>query len=296
MLTSASDNGRIFQSLSFRFFIMHALRTLIESKRFETAITLLILANAVTLGLETSPAIMRHFGLALHVADHALLGIFILELVAKLLVYRRTFLSEPWRVFDLVVIAISIVPSTESISILRALRVIRLFRLISAVPSMRRVVGGLFSALPGMGSIFLLLSLVFYVSSVAATKLFAADFPELFGTIATSAFTLFQVMTLEGWTGEVVRPIMAVHPLAWVFFIPFIVATSFTVLNLFIGIIVSSMQSEHEMPTQVSQDLILEEQRRILTSSETCDRSWRACGASEGQPRRKCFESLRPWA
>ena len=243
---------------------MHALRTLIESKRFETAITLLILANAVTLGLETSPAIMRHFGLALHVADHALLGIFILELVAKLLVYRRTFLSEPWRVFDLVVIAISIVPSTESISILRALRVIRLFRLISAVPSMRRVVGGLFSALPGMGSIFLLLSLVFYVSSVAATKLFAADFPELFGTIATSAFTLFQVMTLEGWTGEVVRPIMAVHPLAWVFFIPFIVATSFTVLNLFIGIIVSSMQSEHEMPTQVSQDLILEEQRRIL--------------------------------
>ena len=264
MLTSASDNGRIFQSLSFRFFIMHALRTLIESKRFETAITLLILANAVTLGLETSPAIMRHFGLALHVADHVLLGIFILELVAKLLVYRRAFFSEPWRVFDLVVIAISIVPSTESVSILRALRVIRLFRLISAVPSMRRVVGGLFSALPGMGSIFLLLSLVFYVSSVAATKLFAADFPELFGTIATSAFTLFQVMTLEGWTGEVVRPIMAVHPLAWVFFIPFIVATSFTVLNLFIGIIVSSMQSEHEMPTQVSQDLILEEQRRIL--------------------------------
>ncbi len=264
MLTSASDNGRIFQSLSFRFFIMHALRTLIESKRFETVITLLILANAVTLGLETSPAIMRHFGLALHVADHVLLGIFILELVAKLLVYRRAFFREPWRVFDLVVIAISIVPSTESISILRALRVIRLFRLISAVPSMRRVVGGLFSALPGMGSIFLLLSLVFYVSSVAATKLFAADFPELFGTIATSAFTLFQVMTLEGWTGEVVRPIMAVHPLAWVFFIPFIVATSFTVLNLFIGIIVSSMQSEHEMPTQVSQDLILEEQRRIL--------------------------------
>ncbi|MFN7010357.1 MAG: ion transporter [Allorhizobium sp.] len=243
---------------------MLALRTLIESKRFETAITLLILANAVTLGLETSPAIMRNFGLALHVADHVLLGIFVLELLAKLLVYRRAFFREPWRAFDLVVIAISIVPSTESISILRALRVIRLFRLISAVPSMRRVVGGLFSALPGMGSIFLLLSLVFYVSSVAATKLFAADFPELFGTIATSAFTLFQVMTLEGWTGEVVRPIMAVHPLAWVFFIPFIVATSFTVLNLFIGIIVSSMQSEHEIPTQVSQDQILAEQRRIL--------------------------------
>lgn len=251
-------------SRCFWYFIMHALRQLLESPRFETAITLLILANAITLGLETSPAIMGHFGLALHVADQLLLGIFILELLAKLLVYRRDFFREPWRVFDLLVIAISVVPSTESISILRALRVIRLFRLISAVPSMRRVVGGLFSALPGMGSIFLLLSLVFYVSSVAATKLFAADFPELFGTIASSAFTLFQVMTLEGWTGEVVRPIMTVHPLAWVFFIPFIVATSFTVLNLFIGIIVSSMQSEHEIPTQVGQDQIIGDQRKIL--------------------------------
>lgn len=261
---------------------MHALRQLIESPRFETATTLLILANAVTLGLETSPVIMGHFGLALHAADQMLLGVFILELLAKLLVYRRDFFREPWRIFDLVVIAISVVPSTESISILRALRVIRLFRLISAVPSMRRVVGGLFSALPGMGSIFLLLSLVFYVSSVAATKLFAAEFPELFGTIAASAFTLFQVMTLEGWTGEVVRPIMAIHPLAWVFFIPFIVATSFTVLNLFIGIIVSSMQSEHEIPTQVAQDQILAEQRRILEELQELRRELGAARRERG--------------
>ena len=244
---------------------MHALRNLLQSRRFENTITFLILLNAITLGLETSPVIMHHFGTALHAADQTLLAIFIIELLIKLLLYRRNFFREPWRIFDLLVIAISVVPSTESISILRALRVIRLFRLISMVPSMRRVVGGLFSALPGRGSIFLLLSLVFYVSSVAATKLFAADFPELFGTIAASAFTLFQVMTLEGWTGEVVRPIMAVHPLAWVFFIPFIIATSFTVLNLFIGIIVSSMQAEHEIPTQVGQEQMIEDQRKILS-------------------------------
>lgn len=243
---------------------MDALRRLISSERFDSFVTLLVLANAVTLGLETSPVIVARFGMALHVVDQLLLAVFVFEVLAKLVVYRRAFFHEPWRVFDLVVIAISIVPATESISILRALRVLRIFRLISSVPSMRRVVGGLFSALPGMGSIFLLLSLVFYVSSVAATKLFAADFPELFGTIAASAFTLFQVMTLEGWTGEVVRPIMALHPLAWVFFIPFIIATSFTVLNLFIGIIVSSMQADHEIPTQVSQDLIVDEQKKIL--------------------------------
>lgn len=249
---------------------MPLLRRLLESNRFETAITTLILLNAVTLGLETSPVLWARYGSLLYALDHTLLAIFVLEILARLAVYRSRFFHDPWRVFDLVVIAVSIVPATETVSILRAMRVLRLFRLISVVPSMRRVVGGLFSALPGMGSIFLLLGLVFYVSSVAATKLFAADFPELFGNIGKSAFTLFQVMTLEGWTGDVVRPIMTLHPLAWIFFIPFIVATSFTVLNLFIGIIVSSMQAEHEIPSadeqqdlKENQDLILAEIREL---------------------------------
>ncbi len=249
---------------------MPLLRRLLESNRFETAITALILLNAVTLGLETSPVLWARYGSLLYAMDHTLLAIFVLEIAARLMVYRSRFFHDPWRVFDLLVIAVSIVPATETVSILRAMRVLRLFRLISVVPSMRRVVGGLFSALPGMGSIFLLLGLVFYVSSVAATKLFAADFPELFGNIGKSAFTLFQVMTLEGWTGDVVRPVMTLHPLAWVFFIPFIVATSFTVLNLFIGIIVSSMQAEHEIPSagdqedlKDSQDLILAELREL---------------------------------
>lgn len=253
-----------------RIATMPLLRRLLESNHFETAITALILLNAVTLGLETSPVLWARYGSLLYAMDHALLAIFVLEIVARLAVYRSRFFHDPWRVFDLLVIAVSIVPATETVSILRAMRVLRLFRLISVVPSMRRVVGGLFSALPGMGSIFLLLGLVFYVSSVAATKLFAADFPELFGNIGKSAFTLFQVMTLEGWTGDVVRPVMTLHPLAWVFFIPFIVATSFTVLNLFIGIIVSSMQAEHEIPSagdqedlKDSQDLILAELREL---------------------------------
>lgn len=243
---------------------MPLLRRLLESNRFETAITTLILLNAVTLGLETSPVLWARYGSLLYATDHTLLAIFVLEIMARLIVYRSRFFHDPWRVFDLLVIAVSIVPATETVSILRAMRVLRLFRLISVVPSMRRVVGGLFSALPGMGSIFLLLGLVFYVSSVAATKLFAADFPELFGNIGKSAFTLFQVMTLEGWTGDVVRPVMTLHPLAWVFFIPFIVATSFTVLNLFIGIIVSSMQAEHEIPSAGDQEDLKENQDLIL--------------------------------
>lgn len=243
---------------------MNWLRGTLESQRFETAITFLIIANAVTLGLETSPVIFARLGALLVGIDHAILTVFVLEMLARLAVYRISFFRDPWRVFDLLIIAISVVPATETISIMRALRVLRIFRLVSVVPAMRRVVGGLFTALPGMGSIFLLLSLVFYVSAVAATKLFAHDFPELFGSIGSSAFTLFQVMTLEGWTGEVVRPIMEVHPLAWVFFIPFIVATTFTVLNLFIGIIVSSMQAEHEIPSEKAQEALAEAQQDML--------------------------------
>jgi voltage-gated sodium channel len=130
--------------------------------------------------------------------------------------------------------------------VLRALRVLRLLRLITVVPSLRRVVGGLIGALPGMGSIVLLIGLIYYVGAVMATNLFGADFAQQFGTLPNSLFTLFQVMTLENWVDGVVKPIMEKYPYAWLFFIPFIIVTSFTILNLFIGVIVGAMQQEVE--------------------------------------------------
>jgi voltage-gated sodium channel len=145
-----------------------------------------------------------------------------------------------------VVISIAVIPTTENFSVLRALRVLRVLRLITIVPTLKRVVGGLIGALPGMGSIVLLISLVFYVFAVMATKLYGAEMPEQFGTLGRSLFTLFTIMTLEGWVDGVVRPLMQTHPYAWLFFIPFIVGTTFTVLNLFIGVIVGAMQEEHE--------------------------------------------------
>jgi voltage-gated sodium channel len=221
------------------------LKSLIESRRFEFFITALILINAVTLGLETVPEAVAAFGSLLVAVDRLILTVFVIELLAKLLVYRFAFLRDPWRVFDLIVVGIALVPATGSLSVLRALRILRVLRLISIVPSLRRVVTGFIAALPGMGSIVLLLGLVFYVFAVMATKLYGASFPELFGSIPAALFTLFQVMTLEGWADGVVRPVMDVYPTAWLFFIPFIIATSFTVLNLFIGVIVSAMEEEH---------------------------------------------------
>ncbi|MGI9373633.1 MAG: ion transporter [Hyphomicrobiales bacterium] len=220
-------------------------QTVLESRKFQYSITAIIVLNAITLGLETIPQVMAAGGPLLTFLDKAILAIFVAELATKLVVYGRRFHKDPWNIFDLVVVTIAVLPSTGSMSVLRALRILRVLRLVSAVPSMRRVVSALLVAIPGMGSIVALLCLIFYVFAVMATKLFGAGFPEWFGTIWASAYSLFQIMTLESWSMGIVRPVMEVYPHAWAFFLPFILITSFTVLNLFIGIVVDAMQQEH---------------------------------------------------
>jgi voltage-gated sodium channel len=243
---------------------VNSLRTLIESRRFDAAITALIVLNAITLGLETSPRAMEAAGPLLVIVDRFILGVFVLELAARFLVYRGAFFRDPWRIFDLLVVAFALIPATGNLSVLRALRILRVLRLVSILPSLRRVVTGFIAALPGMGSIMLLMGLVYYVFSVMATKLFGSAFPDWFGSIGHSAYSLFQIMTLESWSMGIVRPVMEVYPLAWLFFIPFIVCTTFTVLNLFIGIIVSAMQAEHEAEATAERTALQQEQELIL--------------------------------
>jgi voltage-gated sodium channel len=201
-----------------------------------------ILINAVTLGLETSPAVMDRAGGLILTIDRICLSIFVAELAARLYALGLRFFRSGWNVFDLVIVSISLLPATGGFSVLRALRVLRVLRVISVTPSLRRVVDGLGRALPGMGSVFLLIAIIYYIAAVMATKLFGASFPQWFGSLDATAFTLFQIMTLEGWSGEIVRPIMEVYPFAWAFFVPFILITTFAVLNLIVGLIVNSMQ------------------------------------------------------
>jgi voltage-gated sodium channel len=225
--------------------LMEWLRRIVEDPRTDRFIMSLIILNAVTLGLQTSRLMMEQIGPFLTVLDRLILTVFVAEILARIAVQRSAFFRDGWNIFDVIVIGIALAPATEAFSVLRALRVLRLMRLITAVPTLRRVVGGLITALPGMGSIILLISLIYYVCAVMAVNLYGAEFPQLFGTLGASLFTLFTIMTLEGWVDQVVRPVMDKHPFAWLFFIPFIIGTTFTVLNLFIGIIVNAMQEEH---------------------------------------------------
>ena len=219
------------------------LRSIVESRGFQFSITAIIVLNAITLGLETSPVVMAAIGPELLIFDAAVLWVFTLEIGAKLWVYRTRFFRDGWNNFDFLIVAIAWLPAAGPLAVLRALRIMRVLRLLSVVPQMRSVIGALFKALPGMGSIVAVLSLIFYVASVMATKLFGEAFPDWFGSIGASMFSLFQVMTLESWSMGIVRPVMDVYPSAWAFFVPFIVVTTFSVLNLFIALIVNSMQS-----------------------------------------------------
>lgn len=201
-----------------------------------------ILINAVTLGLETFPYVMARVGTLILAIDRICLSIFVVELALRLYALGVRFFRSGWNIFDFVIVAISLMPATGGFSVLRAMRILRVLRVVSAVPSLRRVVDGLGRALPGMGSVFLLIMIIYYIAAVMATKLFGASFPQWFGSLTATSFTLFQIMTLEGWSGEIVRPVMGVYPYAWAFFVPFILITTFAVLNLIVGLIVNSMQ------------------------------------------------------
>ena len=247
--------------------ITQKLLNLIESNLFTFGITALILMNAITLGLETDQSITARYGGLLHWIDRIILVLFSIELLLKFYVYRSRFFRSGWNLFDLAIVAIAWAPTSGALTVLRALRILRVLRLISVVPQLRRVVSAIGHSIPGMVSVVGVLGLIFYVASVLATKLFGTypdpNMQEWFGSIGASAYTLFQIMTLESWSMGVVRPTMELFPWAWSFFIPFIIITSFAVLNFFIGIIVDSMQI-----VQKQEETISDEENKHITMRE----------------------------
>lgn len=227
-----------------------------------------IIANAVLLGLETSEHIMAQGGELIVALDTLCLAVFTLEIGAKIYAQRSQFVRNGWNIFDFIIVGVAFVPGAQGFSVLRALRILRVLRVISVAPSLRRVVEGFITALPGMGSVFLLMGLLFYIGAVMTTKLFGASFPEWFGTLGRSGYTLFQIMTLESWSMGIVRPVMDVYPYAWVFFLPFILVTTFAVVNLLVGLIVNSMQDAHHQEDVAATDAHRDEVMAKLVAIE----------------------------
>jgi voltage-gated sodium channel len=240
-----------------------AVRRRMESPRVQYFITLLIVINAIILGLETVPLAMERYGAFLLAVDHIILGVFVIEILLRIYAHRLSFFRDPWSLFDFTVVAIALVPASGPLAVLRALRILRVLRLLTLVPSMRRVVGALLGSIPGLSSIALVLLLIYYVFAVIATKLFGEHFPQWFGSIGESLYSLFQIMTLESWSMGIVRPVMVEHPYAWIFFIIFILIATFTMLNLFIAIIVNAMQTFTEEENRERKEALVETRDHI---------------------------------
>ncbi|WP_037314645.1 ion transporter [Ruegeria halocynthiae] len=244
------------------------LLAIIESPSFGRFITGVIIFNAVLLGMETSPTLMDSIGPLIVTLDSLCLTIFVAEIGMKLVANGRRFFTNGWNIFDFVIVGIALVPGGAGLSVLRALRILRVLRVISVAPRLRRVVEGFISALPGMASVFLLMAILFYIGAVISTKLFSGTFPDWFGDLGLSAYTLFQIMTLESWSMGIVRPVMEVYPYAWLFFVPFIMVTTFAVVNLLVGLIVNSMQDAHHAEDEVKTDAYRDEVLERLESIE----------------------------
>ncbi len=242
------------------------LKNFIESRFINIFITFVILINAITLGLETSEELVSKIGNMLIYVDKIALSIFVIELLIKLFVYRLSFFKSGWNVFDFIIVTIALIPTSGPLSILRAFRIFRALRLLSMVPSMKKVIQAMFYAIPGIASVGTIIVLIFYISAVLVTNFFGNKFEDWFGSIGESMYSLFQIMTLESWSMGIVRPVMEEYPYAWAFFVPFILVTTFAVLNLFIGIIVDAMQhqtNEDENKSNKNSKLNLE--KKILS-------------------------------
>ncbi|MEM7054870.1 MAG: ion transporter [Pseudomonadota bacterium] len=235
----------------------------IESPGPRNFIIALILINAVILGLETSPTIMAQIGPMLIAINKTILAVFVTEIVLKLVALGPRFFRSGWNLFDFFIVGIALVPASGPLEILRALRILRVLRLLSQVERLRQIIESLLRALPGMGWTGALLLLIFYIFAVMGTMLFGQQFPEYWGSLGKSFFSLFQIMTLESWSSGIARPMQEQIPMIWLFFVPFILISSFMVLNLFIAIIVSATQSIHADEEAIERQKLLEELQSI---------------------------------
>jgi len=243
------------------------LKSFFESSFFQTFIVAVIILNSVLIGAETSSKVMDSFGAYIDFFDLAILVLFSIEIILKIFVYRLSFFKSSWNLFDFGIVAISIIPAAGSFAVFRALRIIRTLRLLKNIPRLRLIIESLLKSIPSIGWIIVLLTIVYYTFAVIGVNIFGSSYPEFFGGLGTALFTLFQIMTLESWSSAIARPIMDGAPFAAIYFISFILIATYTTLNIFIAIVVNTMNEVTLKDLQAEEehikDFVKEENTKI---------------------------------
>ncbi|GGA83136.1 ion transporter [Ornithinibacillus halotolerans] len=238
-----------------------------EHPIFTNTIIVLIILNAILVGLETYSNVASKFHEWIYFGDRLLLWIFTIEIVIRLVGRKslKSFIKDPWNMFDVIIVALGhILVGSHYVTVLRVVRVLRVLRAVSIIPSLRKMVNALILTIPSMGTIMLLLGIFFYIYAVIGTMLYSDIAPEYFGTLHDSLLALFQVITLESWASGVMRPILAEDPTSWWYFVTFIVIGAFVIINLFVGVIVNNVEEASREETPSPTDIKLAELQQEL--------------------------------
>ncbi len=265
-------------------------RKIVDSKTFQYFIIGVILAAGVIVGLETYPGLMNTHGDLLHLLDHIVLYIFVVEILLKIGAKGTKpweFFNDGWNVFDFIIVAVCFLPIGGAyIAVLRLARILRVFRLVSALPKLQILVGALLKSIPSMSYVGILLFLLFYIYAVIGTFMFGQNDPIHFGSLQVSMMTLFKTITLEGWIDfmniqvygsnlygyenfpDTVR-VPSAHPFAApIYFVSFILLGTMIMLNLFIGVIISGMEETNKEEEIKELARIREELKSITVEEE----------------------------
>jgi voltage-gated sodium channel len=235
----------------------------VDSPAAQVIVGLLICANAVVLGLDTSPRLEQQYGDWLEAIDWVIVRIFLIEIGLRIWARRATFFHSPWNWFDLLVVGLAMVPTDGSFSVLRILRVIRVLRVFRVARRLRIVVESFLQALPQLTSVVVLMGVFFYMFGVITTTLFGEQHAELFGSFGAALFTLFQLMTMDSATEVVLRPLMDEQPWSLAVLLPFVAIMSFVVLNFFVAILVSALEARHRAEVVTVEDPVLAELKAL---------------------------------
>ena len=230
---------------------MKKIKAFVDSQAFQNVILAIIVINSILMGVATSGAVMASpAGPIITIVDYVCLGVFVVELILKMIAYNKDFLKEGWNIFDLFIVVISLIPNMQFFSALRTLRVLRVLRTLKSLRVLRMVSGfkklriiatSILDSIPGILWTGLLLLIDFYVFAILGTTMFGPAFPDWFGDIGKSFYTLFQILTLESWSMGISRPVMEVFSWAWLYFVPFVISSAFIVMNVVVGIVVNAI-------------------------------------------------------
>ena len=263
---------------------------IVEARWFEPWMIALILFNGVLIGLETSHEIMQHYGRWLELGNDFVLAIFIVEAALKITAvapHFRRYFGDGWNLFDFSVVVLSLLPATGEFALVaRLIRVLRVLRLVSAMPQLRLIVATLVRSIPSMGHVLMLLAILFYIYAVTGFHLFHAVDEEHWGTLGAALLTLFQIVTLEGWV-DVMEQALEAHSWAWMYFVSFVLIGTFVVLNLFIAVVVNNLEASkaaelEALARPITHEEVLEELGRTRDALQALQRKLAAFPEVEG--------------